>query len=89
MSLNSDPSKHVQGVILRRKVNKESHPPLIFNNTIFYQASSPKHLSIILGNRLWFEEHLKLSKTSRTSSAQDPHLYKTFLGPHLDYGDIF
>ena len=52
MSLNSDPSKHVQEVILRRKVNKESHPPLIFNNTIFYQASSPKHLSIILGNRL-------------------------------------
>ena len=52
MSLNSDPSKHVQEVILRRKVNKESHPPLIFNSTIFYQASSPKHLSIILGNRL-------------------------------------
>ena len=35
MSVNSDPSKEAQEVIFTRKVNKDSHSPLTFNNNQF------------------------------------------------------
>ena len=60
MSFNPDPSKQAQEAIFSRIINKESHPPLTFNNNIVYQHMSQKHLGIILGNRLLFEEHLTL-----------------------------
>ena len=34
MSFNTDPSKQAHVVIFSRKVNKDSHPPLTFNNSI-------------------------------------------------------
>ena len=101
MSFNPDPSKQAQEVIFSRKVNKDSHLSLTFNNSIVYQVTSRKHLGIILDNRLSFEEHLRLvvSKTNRTIGllcklrCLIPRstlltLYKTFLWPHLDYGDV-
>ena len=60
MSFNQDSSKQAQEVIFSRKVNKDSHPTLTFNNNIVYQATPQKHLGIILDNRLSFEEHLRL-----------------------------
>ena len=68
MSFNPDPSKEAQRVIFSRKVNKDSHPSLTFNNSIVYQVMSQKHLGIIHENRVSFEEHLRLvfSKTNRT-----------------------
>ena len=38
MSLNPDPRKQAHEVIFSRKVNKESHPHLTFNNSIVYQV---------------------------------------------------
>ena len=32
MSFNPDPSKQTQEVIFSRKINKDYHPPLVFNN---------------------------------------------------------
>ena len=32
MSFNPDPSKQAQEVIFSRKLNKDYHPPLAFNN---------------------------------------------------------
>ena len=62
---------------------------------------SQKHLSIILDNRLSYEEHLRLvfSKINRTIGLLRKLLcliprsalltiYKTSVQPHLDYGDI-
>ena len=60
MSFNPGPSKQGQEVIFSRKVNKDFHPPLTFNNNIVYQTTSQEHVVIILDNRLSFEEYLRL-----------------------------
>ena len=103
MSFNPDPSKQAQEDIFIRKVNKDSHPPLTFNNNIVYvtKATSQKHLGIIPDYRLSFEEHLRLvfSKVNITISLLCKHqclvprsvlltICKTFVRPHLDYDDI-
>ena len=101
MSFNPDPKKQAQEVIFSRKSKAISHPPLVFNNNNVIQTTSQKHLGIILDTRLSFEKHLetvlcKINKTiglihklqnllPRTALIT---LYKAFVCPHLDYGDI-
>ena len=102
MSFNPDPNKQAQEVIFSRKLKKFCHPSLHFNNNNnVSQASSQKHLGLTLDNRLTFDEHLtnvsnKISKTiGLLQKLQNiilrPALltiYKCFIRPHLDYGDI-
>ena len=101
MSFNPDPNKQAQDVIFSRKLNKPSHPSLNFNNTVVIQSTTLKHLGMILDTKLDFQEHLKdkLSKISKTIGllrklqkilTRPPLLtiYKSFIRPHLDYGDI-
>ena len=101
MSFNPDPNKQAQEVIFSRKLKKVCHPPLRFNNNNVSQASSQKHLGLTLDNRLTFDEHLtnvsnKISKTigllrKLQNILPRPALltiYKCFIRPHLDYGDI-
>ena len=101
MSFNPDLNKQVQEVIFSRKLKKFCHPSLRFNNNNVSQASSQKHLGLTLGNRLTFDEHLtnvinKISKTigllrKLQNILPRPALltiYKCFIRPHLDYGDI-
>ena len=101
MSFNPDPKKQAQEVIFSRKSKAISHSPLLFNNNNVIQTTSQKHLGIILDARLFFEKHLetvlcKINKTigligklqnllPRTALIT---LYKAFVRPHLDYGDI-
>ena len=71
------------------------------NNNNVIQTTSQKHLGIILDTRLSFEKHLEivLCKINKTigliSNLQNllPRtalitLYKAFVRPHLDYGDV-
>ena len=101
MSFNPDPSKQAQEVIFSRKLKNVSHPPLVFNNVNVSSCKSQKHLGILLDPRLTFEEHYKtiLSKTNRTigllrklqsllARAALITIYKAFVRPHLDYGDV-
>ena len=101
MSFNPDSSKQVQDVILSRKLNKYYHHPVAFNNNNVPETDSQKHLGIILDNRLSFANHLKmiLNKVNKTvgllrklhNILPRPALltiYKSFIRPHLDYGDI-
>ena len=101
MSFNPDPHKQAQEVIFSRKLNKLNHPSLNFNNTVVIQSTNHKHLVMILVTKLDFQEHLKdkLSKISKTIGllrklpkilARAPlfTIYKSFIRPHLDYGDI-
>ena len=101
MSFNPDPNKQAQEVIFSRKLKKFCHPSLRFNNNNVSQASSQKHLGLTLDNRLTFDEHLtnvsnKISKTigllrKLQNILPRPALltiYKCFIRPHLDYGDI-
>ena len=99
MNFNPDTTKQTQKVIFSRK--KKVHPLLLFNNAIVTRTSSQKHLGIILDNQLKFEDHLKIvsgkiSKTIRLLRRLQNFLpraalitiYKAFIRPHLDYGDI-
>ena len=99
MSFNPDISKQAQEVIFSRKLKKTPHPPLMFNSNLVNKASSQKHLGIILDESLSFEEHLKTIsvKTNKTlyllrklllPRAVLITLYKSFIRPYLDYGDI-
>ena len=101
MSFNLNPTKQAQEVIFARKVKKPLHTPLNFNNTNVKQTAFQKHLGLILDSQLSFEEHLrtifrKVNKTIglirklRNSLPRLPlmTLYKSFIGPHLDYVDI-
>ena len=101
MSFNPDPNKQTQEVILSRKLNKVCHPPLRFNNNNVSQASQQKHLGLMLDNRLTFEEDLtnvpseisKMIGLLRKLQNILPRpalltIYKCFIRPHLDYGDI-
>ena len=101
MSFNPDPNKQAQEVIFSRKLNKPNHPSLNFNNMVVIQSTTHKHLGMILDTKLDFQEHLKdkLSKISKTIGllrklqkilTRLPLLtiYKSFIRPHLDYGDI-
>ena len=101
MSFNPDPKEQAQEVIFSRKSKATSHPPLVFNNNNVMQAASHKHLGIILDIRLSFEKHLEtvLCKINKTIDLIHKlqnllprsaliTLYKAFVRPHLDYGDI-
>ena len=101
MGFNPDPSKQAQEIIFSRKAKKISHPSLRFNNSIVSQTPYQKHLGIFLDARLTFAEHLKVITTKvnetigllRKLQKALPRtalmtMYKTFVRPHLDYGDI-
>ena len=101
MSFNPDSSKQAQEIIFSRKTKKISHPSLRFNRSIVSQTSYQKYFGTFLDARLTFEEHLKVITTKvnktigllRKLQKTLPRLvlitmYKTFLRPHLDYGDI-
>ena len=101
MSFNPDISKQAHEVIFSRKRSVSSHPPLTFNNIPVAQTNSQKHLGMQLDKKLNFEEQLKkvesnVNKTIgiiRKLQNVLPRsalltIYKSFIRPHLDYGDI-
>ena len=101
MSFNPDPTKQAQEVIFSHKIKKLLHSPLNFNNTNVKQAAFQKHLGLILDSQISLEEHLKttFSKVNKTvglirklrkslSRTSLISLYKSFIQPHLEYGDI-
>ena len=101
ISFNPDPSKQVQEIIFSRKTKNISHPSLCFDNSIVSQSPHKKHIGIFLDAQLIFEGHLtvittKINKTIRLlwklqNILPRPRLitiYKAFVRPHLDYGDV-
>ena len=101
MSFNPNPSKHAQEVIFSRKLQKSTHPTLSFNNNAATQSVIQKRSGMFLDTKLDFQGHLKsiLNKVNKTVGLLCklhnilPRLplltiYKSFIRPHLDYGDI-
>ena len=101
IGFNPDPSKEAQEVIFSRKIKKPNHPELIFNNIPVNQTSYQKHLGMFLDNKLNFGEHLKYitNKVNKSIGLLRKlqmilprrslvTIYKSFIRPHLDYGDI-
>ena len=101
MRFNPDPNKQAQEVIFSRKINKINHPPLYFNENLVKLSSTQKHLGMILDTKLDFSLHLKnvQNKVNKTigllRKLQDTlprtlliTIFKSFVRPHLDFGDI-
>ena len=104
MNFNPDPTKQAHYVIFSRKAKEIYYPSsssTVFINTSVSQSSSQKHLGVILDSKLIFDEHLKMVslKISKTLGLlRKLHnllprsalitIYKAFVRPYLDYGDI-
>ena len=101
MSFNPDPSKQAQEFIFTRKVKKVLHLLIFFNKKPVQQFSSQRHLSHILDTPFAFDERIR-SITSKVNKSMGllqklvnclPRsflitIYKSFVRPHLDYGDV-
>ena len=101
MNFNPDPSKEAQEVIFSRKFQNTNHNQVYFNHSSIKQVPFQKHLGMCLETKLNLQEHLNnvLSKVNKTIGllrklqASLPRqslvmVYKAFIRPHLDYGDI-
>ena len=101
MSFNPDISKQAHEVIFSHKRSIASHPPLPFNNIPVAQTNFQKHLGMQFDKKLNFKECLnkveskvneaigiirKLQNVLPRSAFLT--IYKSFIRPHLDYGDI-
>ena len=98
---NPDPKKQAQEVIFSRKINENDHLLLYFNENLVKSSSTDKHLGMILDTKLGFSLHLKRvqNKVNKTIGLlrkfQDTlprtlliTIFKSFVRPHLDFGDI-
>ena len=86
--------------LISRKSNKPSHPKIIFNSAPVVCTDWQKHLGMYLEKALNFNLHIKekmckmkaigiIQKLNKTLSCHSLiTIYKSFLRPHLDYGDI-
>ena len=101
MLFNPDRSKQAQEVIFSRKTLIRLHPVLTFSNSSVIKATLHKHLGLILDEKVNFKEHLKekmskaykgiaLLRKLQSINLRDTLLTicKSFIRPHLDYGDI-
>ena len=101
MNFNLDTNKQAQNVIFGRKVDKINHPLLLFNQNLVKSSSTQKHLMMILDAKLNFNLHLKNVQSKVNKIIGLPQklqnillrellvtIYKLFVRPYLDYGDI-
>ena len=94
-------AEKTEEVVFSCKRFKPNHPPLLLGNSQVTQKMEHKHLGVILDSKLDFQSHTRqailkarrgigmiryLSKyVSRNVLDQ---IYKLYVRPHLDYGDI-
>ena len=102
MLFNPNHSKPVPEVLFSRKKQVQIHPTISLNNIEVERAPYRKHLGLILEEKLNFKQHIA-SATSKVNKGVSitkklryslPRkslntIYKAFLRPLIDYGDIF
>ena len=101
MSFNPDPKKQAVEGCFTQKQKNTLLPDLIFNNAPVSSAYSTKHLGLFLDKRLPFYHHLKeklfianrgiglITRLRKYIPRKTLlRIYKSFVRPHLDYGDI-
>ena len=64
MQFNPDPNKQVQEVYFSKKTNNVSLHPGSFNNTKVVNCSSQKHLGLVFGQQLNFNDHIQSKMTN-------------------------
>ena len=98
---NADITKQAQEVIFSRKTVKSFHPQVFFNEVPIEPSVSQKDLGLHLDQKLDFSKHIneKISEAQKGISVIKKlynilprnvllTIYKSFVRPHLDYGDI-
>ena len=101
MSFDLDRNKQAQEVMFSRKLRKVFHPNLSFNDQPVEKSVAHKHLGITLDEKIFFTNCIndKTNKTLkgvgllRKLSTLLPRqslltIYKSFIRPQLDYGDV-
>ena len=101
MLFNPDLTKQAQEVILSRKNIETDHAIVNFNETSVVHTTCQKHFRIHLDEKLNFNYHInkKITKENKGIGliCKLAHvlprqslitIYKSFIQPHLDYGDI-
>ena len=101
IEFNPDITKQAVEVVFSKKNNKSSINPLTFNGIPVMAADKTKHLGMILDQRLSFENHVtdKINQANKGIGVMKqlysylPRsalelLYKLYVRPHLDYGDV-
>ena len=101
ISFNSDITKEAQEVIFSRKSKRTGHPTVYFNHAPVARTNCDKHLGMYLDEKLNYLQHIKelSSKANRGFGVIQKlrhilprhsliTIYKLFVGPHLDYGEI-
>ncbi len=101
MSFNPDPRKQAVEIIFSTKRVKIDHPAIFFNNMQVMKVDEHKHLGLTLDSRLSFSSHINsaIAKSRKAIgmlkflSKYLPRetlnvLYKLYVRPHLDYGDV-
>ena len=101
MNFNPDPSKQAQELLFSQRTSSKPYPSLNFNDNPVHQVHHQKHLGLFLYPKLTFDEHIhytliktckiiglirKLQPIIPTTALLT--IYKSFLRPHLDYGDV-
>ena len=101
MQFNSDRNKQAQELYFSKTAGNQKSLDLTFNKSNVASSPSVKHLGMLLDSRLNFNEHVQ-SKTNicykiigliKKLSIHLPReallrIYKSFVRPNLDYGDI-
>ena len=98
MQFNADKTEEV---IFSTKRVKPDHPPLKLGDDVITQSLEHKHLGMVLDSKLDFKSHIREAITkARRGIGMMKHLsryvsrdvliqlYKLYVRPHLDYGDI-
>ena len=101
MSFNTDPQKQAVELIFSKRKAEANHPVILFNNLPVMQVVEHKYLGLVPDSKLSFSTHIRsaMSKTRkgigmlRFLSNYLPRntlndLYKLYVRPHLDYGDV-
>ena len=101
MLFNPDPNKSATEVVFSHKLKQYLHPSVRFNNLPVVSQPSTKHLGMVLDSKLDFNIHIneKIFKAnkgiglikklqSELSRKTLLNIYKSFVRPHLDYGDV-
>ena len=101
MNFNPDPNKQAQDIIFSRKKIRSLHPIVHFYNRPVKSTQMHKHLGMMLDSNLSYVHHIKsiLNKVNKTIGLLRKFqlilpkhslitIYKTFIKPHRDYGDV-
>ena len=100
MSFNPDRNKQAQEVIFSRKLRKDFHPNFFFNDQPIERSVAHKHLGLTLDEKLSNTHCIndKINKSLKSVGLLHKlntllprqsllSIYKSFIRPHLDYGD--